>query len=66
MQRQLPPLDPFSQMAVNIVFEENANAGHEGGSISLMTVFIGHLLNIKMMVEATAVSNCGAGKPAAC
>lgn len=62
----LPPLDPFPQMAVNIIFEENANAGHKGGSISLMNVFIGRLVNIKMMVEATAACNCGAGRLAAC
>jgi len=58
----LPPLDLFSEMAVNIVFEENANAGRRGGSISLMTVFIGQLVNIKMMAAATAASNCRAGK----
>lgn len=62
----LPPLDLFRQMAVNIVFEGNANAGHKGGSISLMAVFIGQLVNIKMMVEATAASNCRAGRLAAC
>lgn len=62
----LPPLDLFPQMEANIVVEENANAGHKGGSISLMIVFTGQLVNIKMMVEATAASNCGAGRPAAC
>lgn len=62
----LPPLDLLPQMAVHIGFEGNANAGKKGWSIKLMIAFIGQLVNIKMMVEATAVSNCGAVRPAAC
>lgn len=62
----VPPRDLFWQMAVNIIFEENANAGHKGGSISLMAVFVGQLVNIKLMVEATAASNCRVGRQAAC
>lgn len=62
----VPPLDLFRQMAVNIIFGENANAEHKGGSISLMAVFVGQLVNIKLMVEATAASNCRVGRQAAC
>lgn len=59
-------LDWFPQTAVNRVFEENANDVQKGGSISVMTVFIGQLVNIKMTVGATAASNCWTGRPAAC